>query len=94
MSDIAPLHNARAASSYSPTGRAQRPATTPTEYTRGSDQLELSETAKLLAKLANLPDVREDLVARVKAEIADGTYETADKLDAAIEGLAEHLANE
>lgn len=91
MSDIAPLNGPSAASSYLPSGRIERPAVASTDVSRGSDQIELSDTAKILAKLADLPEVREDLVARVKAEIADGKYETPEKLDAAIEGLAQDL---
>jgi len=91
MSDIAPLNGPSAASSYLPSGRIERPAVASNDVARGSDQIELSDTAKILAKLADLPEVREDLVARVRAEIADGTYETSEKLDAAIEGLAEDL---
>lgn len=92
MSDIAPLHNA-AAASYTPSGRINRPPATPAEFSRGADQIELSEAARTLAKLANLPDVREDLVDRIRTEIENGTYETDAKLDAAIEALAEDLAN-
>ncbi|MEO0514730.1 MAG: flagellar biosynthesis anti-sigma factor FlgM [Planctomycetota bacterium] len=91
MSDIAPLNGPSAASSYLPSGRIERPAVSTNDVSRGSDQIELSDTAKILAKLADLPEVREDLVARVRTEIADGTYETSEKLDAAIEGLAEDL---
>ena len=90
MSDIAPL-NGPSATSYLPSGRLERAATAPADVSRGSDQIELSDTAKILAKLADLPEVREDLVARVRAEIAEGKYETPEKLDAAIEGLAQDL---
>ncbi|MEM9417508.1 MAG: flagellar biosynthesis anti-sigma factor FlgM [Planctomycetota bacterium] len=91
MSDIAPL-NGPSATSYLPSGKIERPAAPSTDVSRGSDQIELSDTAKILAKLTDLPEVREDLVARVRAEIANGTYETDAKLDAAIEGLAEDLS--
>lgn len=91
MSDIAPLHGPSAAS-YSPNGRVERPAASPTETARGSDQIDFSDTAKILSRLADLPDVRQDLVNRVRAEIAAGTYETPEKIDAAVEGLADDLA--
>lgn len=57
-----------------------------------SDTVELSPTAQLLAKLASLPDQRHELINRIKAEIAAGTYETDDKINGAIESLAEDLA--
>jgi negative regulator of flagellin synthesis FlgM len=59
---------------------------------RGDDRVEFSRAAQLLSKLHELPDVRQDLVDRVKNEIASGTYETPDKLDAALESLSEDLA--
>ncbi len=89
MSDISPIHNAQAAS-YQPNGRIERPAPAASPQ-RPGDQLELSETSRLLAKLAGLPEVRQDLVNRVRAEIEAGTYETPGKLDEAIEALAEDL---
>jgi len=54
---------------------------------RQRDQVELSSAAQLLSRMSELPDVREDLVARVRGEIAAGTYETDDKLNAAIDAL-------
>jgi len=91
MSDIAPL-NGPSAAAYSPSGRVDRSVTaTPSPVSRGSDKLELSGTSRILAKLNDLPEVRLDLVGRIRAEIAEGTYETDDKIDAAVEGLAQDL---
>lgn len=58
---------------------------------RPSDRVDISDRARLLSKLASLPEIRADLVDRVRREIADGTYETADRLDQAIQNLAEDL---
>jgi len=58
---------------------------------RPSDRVELSERARFLNKLASLPPTRRELVDRVQQEIADGTYETSDKLDQAISGLLDDL---
>lgn len=54
-----------------------------------ADQIELSPEA--LARGAEQP-IRRDLVARIRAEIAAGTYETSARLDRAIDGLADDLA--
>jgi negative regulator of flagellin synthesis FlgM len=95
MSDIAPNSIGRAAAAAinrPPTnghGKALQDVTRPT---RGADRVEFSQTAQLLSRLQDMPDIRFDLVARVKAEIAAGTYETPDKLDAALEGLIDDLA--
>jgi hypothetical protein len=91
MSDIAPLHRP-AAAAYTPAGRPTPAEPAAAGAARGSDQIEFSDTAKILAKLADLPEVRQDLVSRVRAEIEAGTYETPDKLDAAVENLAQDLA--
>ena len=55
------------------------------------DVIEISVAARLAARLRELPDVREDLVARIKAEIRKGTYETDEKFEAAIDKLMEEL---
>jgi hypothetical protein len=38
------------------------------------------------------PDIRHDLVARVRREIQAGTYDTPEKLQAALDRLAARLA--
>ena len=58
---------------------------------RPGDRVELSDHARLLDRLLHLPDVRADLVDRVRQAIHDGTYETEDKLDVAVERLLEEL---
>jgi anti-sigma28 factor (negative regulator of flagellin synthesis) len=55
------------------------------------DVIEISIAARLAAELQKMPEVRDDLVARVKAEIANGTYQTGEKLDLAVEKLMEEL---
>lgn len=56
------------------------------------DQLDISAAAQAAIEQAEMGDVRADLVARIKNEIAAGTYETADKLDAALERLLDEVA--
>jgi len=52
-----------------------------------------SETklAQWIAKARAVPEVRRELVQRVKAEIAAGNYETPEKLRLAVERLLEEL---
>jgi len=57
----------------------------------GVDKVDLSPRAVLLSKLGELPAVRADLVQAVRDQIAAGTYETPEKLDAAAEALLEDL---
>ncbi len=91
MSEISPIHRPAAPTLDPHTRSAKTPAHADTA-TRGDDQVELSTTAQLLSKIAELPDVRQDLVDRVRAALADSTYETDAKTDAAIDGLLEDIA--
>lgn len=90
MSEVSPIHRP-AAATLEPHARSSRTQTHADTTTRGEDQVELSNTAQLLSKIADLPDIRQDLVDRVKASIADDTYESDDKTDAAIDNLLEDL---
>jgi len=56
-----------------------------------ADTVELSEAARLAAKLDDVPAVRQDLIEQIRASIADGSYEDDSKIDTAIENLAEDL---
>ena len=76
MSDIGPIGRTNAAS-FDRTNHVSRQPAVSQDTQRGSDQVELSRTAQLLSKLAELP-----------AEIDAGTYETPEKLDAAIDAMA------
>lgn len=53
------------------------------------DRVELSDFARYLDQLRRLPEVRIDRVTHVRQAIADGVYETEEKIAAAIERLAE-----
>jgi negative regulator of flagellin synthesis FlgM len=53
---------------------------------RSTDEAEISVVGQMLSRLSDLP-VRQELVDRVRQEIAAGTYETPDKLQAAMESL-------
>ncbi len=83
----------------------RRAAAAPTESTAGpqADRLEISAEASEAARVAELADaraaehvkgpdgVRTGLVNRLKSEIAAGTYESADKLDAALDRLLDEI---
>jgi flagellar biosynthesis anti-sigma factor FlgM len=59
--------------------------------TREQDQVELSAAARARDQLAQLPEVREDLVQRVKVQIEEGTYESDKKVDQLLDELVEDL---
>ncbi len=90
MSDIPPIgptslpaleRSSRSAGSASPS----------TATPREADHAELSDNARLLSALSELPDVRQDLIDSVRAQIEAGTYDTPDKVDALLDNLAEDL---
>ena len=55
------------------------------------DQLDISEASQLLSQAHDIPDIREDLVARVRSEIANGNYDTPERMDVALERLLDEL---
>jgi negative regulator of flagellin synthesis FlgM len=70
------------------------PSASPTAPPGISDVAEISQVAKLAALVEQIPDVRIDLVQRVKAEIAAGVYETSERLDIALDRLMDELLEE
>jgi hypothetical protein len=54
--------------------------------------VDISPAADAAVEASEAGDVRADLVARVRSELAAGTYETAAKLDAAVDRLLNELA--
>jgi anti-sigma28 factor (negative regulator of flagellin synthesis) len=61
-------------------------------YSAGVDQLDISPEADFVAQARELPEIREERVAALRAQIQSGTYETADKLDVALSRLLDELA--
>lgn len=59
--------------------------------TRASDRLELSGAGHLLQALKANSGVRADKVSSIKAQIADGSYESDHKLNGAIDKLLDEL---
>jgi negative regulator of flagellin synthesis FlgM len=57
-----------------------------------NDQLDISDAARLADRVAELPDIRADRVAELRAAIANGTYETHDKLATAVDRLFDEIA--
>lgn len=55
------------------------------------DRVDLSDDALNISNLSAKGEIRADLVARVRSEIANGSYVTPDKIDAAIDALLADL---
>ncbi len=56
------------------------------------DQLDISREADIVSRVHELPDIRADRVAELRASIQSGAYETADKLDVALDRLLDEFA--
>ena len=57
-----------------------------------NDSVEISELATFLNRLAELPEERARKIVEVRNAINDGSYETPDKLEVAIDRMLNDLA--
>jgi flagellar biosynthesis anti-sigma factor FlgM len=76
VSGAAPIRPAAA-----PAGSREASAARPTSP---RDELELSAAGKMLDQLSQSPDVRQERIARIREAIEQGTYDTDEKLEAAL----------
>jgi negative regulator of flagellin synthesis FlgM len=56
-----------------------------------ADSVDISPAADLAGRLSDIPDIRQDRVAALKAAINNGTYETADRLSGAVSRLLDEI---
>ncbi|MBA62190.1 MAG: flagellar biosynthesis anti-sigma factor FlgM [Planctomycetaceae bacterium] len=75
-------------------------ATQATSITNPTDQVDISAEAELNSQtvdmvnqlqIQDLPEIRTDRVAQIREAIEDGTYETQDKVDIAIDRLLDEI---
>ena len=55
------------------------------------DQVEISAEADFVSQIHDLPDVRADRVADIRAQIESGVYETNEKIDVAVGRLLDEI---
>ncbi len=55
------------------------------------DEVNISDAARLIEQVKQAPDIRQDRVQAIRAQIASGTYETSDKLSKAVSGLLDEI---
>ena len=72
------------------TSRLSKPSA-PNESGPIQDELQISDAAQMLDKVGQIPEVRQDRVDQIRAQIAEGTYETREKLDIAVERLLDEI---
>ena len=56
-----------------------------------ADSVDISPAAELAAKLSDIPDIRQDRVNEIRAQIASGTYETDERINGALERLLDEM---
>jgi negative regulator of flagellin synthesis FlgM len=71
--------------------RAAQPTVRP-EAPQIADEVDISDAARLVEQVQQMPDIREDRVEAIRQQIAAGTYETNDKIDVAVERLLDEIA--
>ena len=92
MSDIPPIS---ASTTLPGTPPAQPTRSAPATAPAGlQDRVEISQVAQSLSTLELGDDVRVDKVLAIREAIANGTYETPEKLDIAIGRLIEDLRSD
>lgn len=64
---------------------------TPTGPAATGDSVEISELARLKARLEQVPDIRMDRVESLRKQIEAGTYETEEKFSEVVDRLLEDL---
>ena len=64
----------------------------PTDSIHGADQLDISPEADMISRIREMPDVRADRIADIRAQIAEGVYDTDEKLEIAIGRMFDELA--
>lgn len=83
------LHGPQAISS--PHVRPSSPAQ-PGSTQSAQDELQISDAGRLVDMANQVPAIRQDRVDSIRAQIAAGTYETPDKLDAALSRFLDEVA--
>ena len=60
--------------------------------TKSVDRVDISAAAEAAIQASEGGEVRHDLVNQIRAQLAAGTYESAEKLDVAIDRLLDEIA--
>ncbi len=72
------LHGAQAINPPHHNPRATRASEAQVSSLAQVDQLDISHEADLVSRVHDMPAIRQDRVAEIRAQIASGTYETDD----------------
>ena len=67
-----------------------KPAARP-EETAIKDELNISDAARFIEQARGAPEIRQERVDSIRVQIANGTYETPEKLDIAVDRLLDEI---
>lgn len=56
-----------------------------------TDQLDISAAGQMADLMSSIPDIRQDRVSAIRTAIANGTYETDEKLGVALDRLLDEI---
>ncbi len=87
-----PAHVHGAQPIRAPHNTANTQAAGRTTSVQGADEVSISAEADFLAQVHELPEIRQDRVDALRAQIADGSYDVDAKLDTAVDRLLDELA--
>ena len=62
-----------------------------TEAPQIADEVDISDAARLVEQVHQMPETRGGRIEAVRQQIAEGTYETSDKLNIAVERLLDEI---
>ncbi len=64
----------------------------PPSVERGEDKVEISQNAQFLSKIAMMPEIRMEKVEGIRQQIANGSYDSEEKLSAALDKMMEEYS--
>ena len=59
---------------------------------QGADELSISREADLVSRVRDVPEMRQERIAEIRRQIEAGTYETGEKMGAALDRLLDEIA--
>ncbi|MGE0605839.1 MAG: flagellar biosynthesis anti-sigma factor FlgM [Pirellulales bacterium] len=74
------------------TQRVNSPASSSSAGVSFRDDVQISDTAQLISRIHDLPEIRADRVNQIRSALANGTYLSDDKLDVALDRLLAEIA--
>ena len=89
VSGIGPSSGASPVRGVAPVAPQQ--AAQPSSVAAPRDELEISSVGKMMDRMSETPDVRAERLAQIKEAIENGTYDTDEKLEAALSKMFDSL---